>query len=86
MKAIKTTNEFFKDLKKHGFSASLIEVLNCLSNDLPLPEKFKDHQLKGKLKQYRECHVKPDLLLVYEVLDDDIKLVALDSHSNLFKN
>ena len=65
----------------------LLEVLNCLAKGEPLPSKYLDHQLKGKLSQYRECHIKPDLLLVYEITADDkqVKLIALDSHSNLFK-
>lgn len=87
MRTIKTTSTFFKDLKKQGFSVPLLEVLSCLANGEVLPEKYLDHQLKGKLSKYRECHIKPDLLLVYETSDDDcsVKLIALDSHSNLFK-
>lgn len=86
MKEIKTTSQFNKDLKKVGLIAPFIDVLSQIINDKPLDEKYKDHQLKGNMKQYRECHVKPDLLLIYEVFDDYVKLIALDIHSNLFKN
>ncbi len=85
MKEIKTTRQFDKGLKKSGLNTALIDVLGCLINNQALPQKYKDHQLKGNLKQYRECHIKPDLLLVYEIFDDSVKLIALDSHSNLFK-
>lgn len=86
MKEIKTTRQFDKDLKKVGLISPLIDILSCLIHSKPLAEKYRDHQLKGKLSQYRECHVKPDLLLIYESLEDSIKLMALDSHSNLFKD
>ncbi len=85
MKEIKTTRQFDKGLKKVGLNTALIDVLSFLINNQSLPPKYKDHQLKGNLKQYRECHIKPDLLLVYEVSGDNVKLIALDSHSNLFK-
>ncbi len=85
MKKIKTTRQFDKDLKKAGLVSELIDVLSSLVNGEPIKEKYQDHQLKGNLKQYRECHIKPDLLLVYEIFDNYVKLIALDSHSNLFK-
>lgn len=87
MRTFKTTKSFFKDLKKQEFSAPLLEVLSCLANGNELPSKYLDHQLKGDLSHCRECHIKPDLLLVYEISENDrvVKLIALDSHSNLFK-
>lgn len=57
----------------------------CLIHDLPLPEKHHDHELKGNWVGFRECHVKPDLLLIYEKTDDVvIQLVRLGTHSELF--
>ncbi|HDX6298077.1 TPA: type II toxin-antitoxin system YafQ family toxin, partial [Campylobacter fetus subsp. venerealis] len=49
--------------------------------------KFKDHQLKGEYKDFRECHIKPDLLLVYKKDKDLLILIAfkLGSHSEIFK-
>lgn len=85
LKTIETTRQFEKDLKQIGLLAELIDVLHYLVNDLPVPENYNDHQLKGNLKKYRECHLKPDLLLAYQATDDSIKLLAIDNHSNLFK-
>lgn len=80
---IQSTKQFSKDLKKHGFCQELVDVLYFLTNGEKLPVKFSDHQLKGELKKYRECHIKPDLLLIYCIEDDTLKLIAMDSHANL---
>ena len=49
-----------------------------------LPEKYRDHALTGNFKGYRDCHVKPDLVLVYKLHDDEIELHHLKTHSELF--
>lgn len=85
MKKIKTTNQFEKDLKSIGLTSELIEVLYFLTQGLPVPKKYNDHSLKGNLKNYRECHLKPDLLLAYQIVDDYINLISVDNHNNLFK-
>lgn len=85
MKKIETTRQFDKDLKNLGLMPELIDVLHPLINGLPVPEKYKDHPLQGNLKKYRECHLKPDLLLAYQLTDDSVKLIAVDNHNNLFK-
>ncbi len=61
-----------------------IDVVYNLLCDVKLAEKYKDHQLAGKLKEFRECHIKPDLLLIYMVDDHTLKLVDIGSHSELF--
>lgn len=85
MKKIKTTRQFDKDLKNLGLMPELIDVLHALINDLVVPEKYRDHVLQGNLKKYRECHLKPDVLLAYQITDDSIILIAIDNHNNLFK-
>lgn len=88
MREFKPSSQFYKDLKKYGISAPLLEVLLFLLKNEPIPEKYKDHKLQGDMKDYRECHIYPDLLLLYQVDKNNpniIKLVALDSHSNLFE-
>ncbi|MBH0236170.1 type II toxin-antitoxin system YafQ family toxin [Helicobacter pylori] len=75
----------FKKLVKNGFDDSVLkEVILTLRKKEPLPPPFKDHALKGKWKPYRECHIKPDVLLVYLVEDDELILLRLGSHSELF--
>ncbi len=65
--------------------ASYVDVVFKLLNGIELDYKYKDHQLKGALKDYRECHIKPDLLLMYAIVDDILELVNIGSHSELFK-
>lgn len=62
-------------------------VLNKLANDEILEVKFKDHQLKGEYKDFRECHIKPNLLLVYKKDKNLLILIAfrLGSHGEIFK-
>lgn len=87
MRKFKPSSDFYKDLKKHGISAPLLEVLTCLLQGEAIPAKYKDHALHGDLKGYRECHIFPDVLLLYKFDDKNpniIKLLALDSHSELF--
>jgi mRNA interferase YafQ len=86
MKQIELTNQFKRDAKKHFLdflTPEWAEVLNCLLNGLTLPEKYRDHPLKGNLKGFRDCHIKPDLVLLYTISDDCIHLIRIGSHSEL---
>lgn len=84
MRKLKRTRSFDKDFKKAELSAELIEVLYCLSQNQPLAEKYRDHALTGNWKGYRDCHVKPDLVLIYKVINDIVELHYLNSHSEIF--
>ncbi|OSM06728.1 putative addiction module toxin, rele/stbe family [Magnetofaba australis IT-1] len=60
-------------------------ILGALANDQSLAAKFRDHDLGGNWAGYRECHIKPDLLLIYQKPNDNtLKLARLGSHSELF--
>jgi len=66
-------------LKRHSLNA-----LWKLANDETLPERFHDHTLSGEWKDHRDCHIKPDLVLIYRKPDDGVlQLVRLGSHSEL---
>jgi mRNA interferase YafQ len=64
----------------------LLKVIEMLANEQALPEKYQDHVLKGNWTGYRECHVKPDLLLIYKLENNELTLtlVRAGSHSDLF--
>jgi len=64
----------------------LDNIIIQLANEKPLDAKHKDHALKGKLKDYRECHVTPDWLLMYKIEKTILTLTLIDtgSHANLF--
>ena len=91
MYKITTTNKYDKDLKRIISQPKLIEeidtVVSLLStNDTPLPKKYNDHALKGKYVTYRECHVRPDWLLIYKKDKTNLILVLVrtSTHSQLF--
>jgi mRNA interferase YafQ len=90
MLTIKYQAAFKKDYKrivKRGYDMRLLEkVIELLANQKPLPEKNRDHQLSGDYAGCRECHITPDWLLIYEVVDEELilYLTRTGSHSDLF--
>lgn len=90
MLGIKPSTQFKKDLKSFKHNVSVIKeldiVLKILVQEEALPKKYQDHNLSGKWKNYRECHVKPDALLIYRILKKEklLTLVRFGSHSELF--
>lgn len=87
---VKFTNQFKKDLKlskKQGKNLEkLYAVIEKLANGEQLEAKYRDHELIGNYKGCRECHIEPDWLLVYEVINETLVLMLnrLGSHSELF--
>lgn len=84
-------SQFKKDykrmLKQKGCTAAQFkDVLYYLVNEKPLPEKYKDHDLSGNWHGYRECHIRPDWLLIYKIEHDrlTLTLTRTGSHSDLF--
>ncbi len=78
----------YKRISRHKyFDLELVEkVIDQLANGKVLSPKYKDHQLTGSLKEYRECHIKNDLLLMYQKQDEMLilSLVDIGTHSNMF--
>ena len=87
---IVTSNKFLKDLqvaKKRGLDLSCLnEVVNKLAKQELLEPKYKDHALSGQYQDFRECHVKPDWLLIYSIDDEELELFLFrnGTHSDLF--
>ncbi len=81
------TSQFKRDIKKRSIeliTPQWIEALHCLINDKPLPTRFCNHAMTGDKKHLMDCHIKPDLVLLYEYQDDtDLILHRLGSHSEL---
>lgn len=88
--SLERTKSFKRSFKKLRLSndeeMAYIEVVYHLLIGKILPQKYKDHQLSGNLSECRECHIKPDLLLIYMVKDSTIILVDIGSHSELFRS
>ena len=90
MLTIVYTNKMKRDVKrisKRGKDLTkLTVVLDLLVSEQTMPEKNHDHPLKGEMRGYRECHIEPDWLLVYRILQDQLVLLAAGTgtHFDLF--
>lgn len=84
------SRRFEKDLKlaiKRGYNITLLEkVVDALAAGEPLDRKHRDHQLTGDYGGFRECHITPDWLLIYQIMDDRLILLLsrTGTHSDLF--
>jgi len=77
---IKSTPRHRKDIED-----VMKSVIASLSSDQPLPSRYRDHGLIGDWAGYRECHIKPDLLLIYKLQGSDgLRLARIGSHADLF--
>jgi len=90
MLKVSFTNQYLKDLKlmkrRNLPKSELDVVVKLLSEQKPLPPKYKDHPLKGNFAGFRECHIRPDWLLMYKVDKQILTLVLVrtGTHSDLF--
>ena len=86
MRKLEFSSQFKRDCKKISLlEEDTITVLYLLLHDETLPPQYRDHLLIGDWQGYRECHIKPDLLLIYRQTDDGVlRLARLGSHSALF--
>ena len=91
MRTIERTGQFKRDYKREAkgahrttLTADLTDILKTLADDQPLAEKHRDHALAGDWKDHRDCHIKPDLVLIYRKPDEVLlQLVRLGSHGEL---
>lgn len=79
----------FRKIIKSGMCsrAQIESVVVSIAKGETLEARYKDHELKGEWKGYRECHIRPDVLLVYQIQDDVLILLLVDigSHAQLFE-
>ena len=82
------TSQFKKDIKKQlrkgKNQQKLLAVIELLLSENPLPEKNKDHPLKGNWKGRRDCHIEPDWVLIYKISKDELLLERTGTLSDLF--
>ncbi len=90
MLKIVPSNQFKKDLKlaikRKANIKELENVVDTLAKGLMLDKKYRDHELKGSYKSFRECHINPDWLLMYKIEKDELELFLFrtGSHADLF--
>ena len=84
------TTQFRKDykrLKKQNKNLSkLKKVIEKLVAGQALAARYRDHQLFGNWKNHRDCHIEPDWILIYRIVDDNLYLERTGSHSDLFRS
>tara|TARA_R110000868_G_scaffold362686_2_gene624918 strand:+ start:41454 stop:41738 length:285 start_codon:yes stop_codon:yes gene_type:complete len=92
MRTIEYTSRFKKDYKREkrshrseaSFDKNFLSVVSLLAKDEKLSKKFYDHALLGKWSDHRDCHIKPDLVLIYrKPTQSSLELVRLGSHAEL---
>ena len=91
MRRIEQTGQFKRDFRREDKGAhrrtldsDFLVVVRQLVNDQPLSERYRDHPLTGEWRDHRDCHIRPDLVLIYRKPDDAVlQLVRLGSHSKL---
>lgn len=91
MRDVKYTSRFQRDYKREHsgryrgkLDALLMGAVNLLARDATLPRRYFDNRLSGEWSDHRDCHIKPDLILIYRKPDDaNLELVRLGSHSEL---
>lgn len=88
MKLLKPSTQYKKDLKRirnnPKKAEALLEVLNMLKNEIPIPDEYKPHMLTNDYAECMECHIQGDFLLIWiDQETNEIDLVRLGSHSEL---
>jgi len=88
MRSIRRDTQFKRDVKrllKRGIDMNkLKEIIDGLVRAQELPARTRDHQLKGTLKDCRECHIEGDWVLIYRIEGSELCLIRTGSHSDLF--
>ena len=88
MKPLRVSSAFKKDLKRAGRRglaiAKLETITNLLRSGKALPPSASAHPLKGPWKDYWDCHIEPDWLLIYRVTDEEVLLERTGTHADLF--
>ena len=89
MRSFSRTTQFKKDVKraeKRGKDlAELKAILDLLIEGKPLPPEYKDHPLRGNFAGSRDCHIQPDWILIYTLVETHVRFERTGTHSDLFR-
>ena len=91
MRTIRQSGRFKKDLKRESkgqhravLQSNFVSIITSLAADVPLEPRYRDHALTGEWNDHRDCHVRPDLVLIYRKPDTEtLELIRLGSHAEL---
>lgn len=86
--SIRQSTQFRRDIKRLGRQVAdlseLESVVKILAEGETLEEKYRDHPLTGNWRGYRDCHIRPDWLLLYRITDEELQLARTGNHADLF--
>jgi mRNA interferase YafQ len=89
MRTIRYLGKFkqdFKRMEKRGNDLKKLRVLiEKLVNAEELETRYKDHPLQGEFAGARDCHISPDWILIYAVVENELRLIRTGTHADLFK-
>lgn len=89
MRSIRYTGQFKKDAKrlaKRGYNLEKLRiVIEKLVNERKTEARYKDHPLQGKFAGARDCHVQPDWVLIYAIVENELRLIRTGTHSDIFQ-
>ena len=90
MRAIERTNRFKKEYQRHiagtPMDAEFAELVRLLAAGATLPARYRDHPLKGSSSGFRDCHLRGDMVVIYQTSAEFVKFVRIGTHSELFGN
>lgn len=88
MKRIEKSNRFVRQyqrmIKRGKNEKKFEEVLILLVEGKSIPEKYRDHKLKGEFKDFRDLHIEPDWVLIYRINEEVVILEGTGTHADLF--
>lgn len=88
MKKIEAANRFKKDfarwIKGTPLETGFADLVSLLASGAPLPASYRDHPLYGSWRGFRDCHLRSEVVLIYERHEKSIRLVRVGSHGELF--
>ena len=81
----------FKKVHKQGLISDndileIEKIINCIANGEQLEPKYKDHALVGDYEGFRDCHIKPNVLLIYKIDEKSVHLARIGRHQDIFKD
>ena len=85
-----TSSQYAKDFKRIVQSpkfnqAEYLTVMSLLISEQSLPTKYVNHRLIGEYKEYWDCHITNDCVLIYKIIDTELRLARIGTHSELFR-
>ncbi len=77
--------DYSKIIERTALESEFETLFDLITSGEKLPARYKDHPLKGNWRGHRGCHLRPDILVIYRIANDEITFVRINSHSEIFE-